>query len=65
MYRRKVTAAAAAVFAFGVAFAAEPTSDHANRNDPSYQQRSPWVPGKNMLMSAHEASAVILAPPPP
>jgi hypothetical protein len=64
MYRRKVTAAAAAVFAIGVAFAAEPTSEHANWNDPGTQQRAPWVPGKNMLMSAHE-SAVILAPPPP
>ena len=65
MYRRKVTAVAAAVFAIGVAFAAEPTSEQASRSDPSSQQRSPWVPGKNMLMSAHEASAVILAPPPP
>jgi len=63
MYRRKVIMAAAAAFAIGVAFAAQPTSVRADRRSEEAQQREPWVPGTNMLMSAHEPSAMPLAPP--
>jgi hypothetical protein len=63
MYRRKVTVAAAAVFAFGVAFAAQPTSLRADWGESMPRQGSLWVPGTNTLMSAHEPSISILAPP--
>ena len=62
MYRRKVVIAAAAAFAIGVAFAAQPTSTRADRRD-EVMERQPWVPGTNMVMSAHEASMPPLAPP--
>jgi hypothetical protein len=61
MCRRKVMVTAAAVFAFGVAFAAQPTSLRADWGEP--RRGSPWVPGTNMLMSAHEASLSALMPP--
>jgi hypothetical protein len=63
MYRRKVIVTAAAVFAIGVAFAAQPISEHADRRSGNAQPREPWVPGTNMLMSAHEAGIAPLAPP--
>jgi hypothetical protein len=63
MYRRKVMVTAAAVFAIGVAFAAQPTSEHADHRSGNVQQRETWVPGTNMLMSTHEAGVVPLAPP--
>ena len=63
MYRRKVTVAAAAVFAIGVAFAAQPTSLRANSDGGMPGQASLWVPGTNTLMSAHEPGAVVLTPP--
>ena len=63
MYRRKVMVAATAVFAIGVAFAAEPVSERVDRADQDVQLRAPWVPGTNMLMSAHESSIAPLAPP--
>ena len=63
MYRRKVMGATAAVFAIGVAFAAQPTSFHADGNEEVVQQRSPWVPGTNTLMSAHEPGELLLMPP--
>jgi len=64
MHRRKVMMTTAAVFAIGAAFAAQPTSVRADRpNNGVVQQRAPWVPGTNMLMSAHEPSAAPLAPP--
>jgi hypothetical protein len=63
MYRRKVMVTAAAVFAIGVAFAAQPTSLRADWGEGLPQQRSPWVPGTNMLMSAHEPGLSVLAPP--
>jgi hypothetical protein len=62
MYRRKMIVTAAAAFAIGAAFAAQPISVGADRGG-IVQQRSPWVPGTNMLMSAHEPSAAPLAPP--
>ncbi len=64
MYRRKVTLAAVALFAIGVAFAAEPTFDPTACSESALQQRALWVPGASMLMSAHEATAASLAPPP-
>jgi hypothetical protein len=63
MYRRKVTVIAAAVFAIGVAFAAQPTSLRADWGDGKPQLRSPWVPGTNTLMSVHEPSFAVLSPP--
>jgi hypothetical protein len=63
MHSRKVTLTAAALFAIGVAFAAQPTTDRGDRNGEDVQRRTPWVPGRNMLMSAHESRAAPLAPP--
>jgi hypothetical protein len=63
MYRRKVMVTAAAVFAFGVAFAAQPTSLRADWGGGELRRGSPWVPGTNMLMSAHEPSLSALTPP--
>jgi hypothetical protein len=63
MHRRKVTVAAAAVFAIGVAFAAQPTSLRADWGKGVPKQGSPWVPGTNTLMSAHEPTLLPLTPP--
>jgi hypothetical protein len=63
MHRRKVTVAAAAVFAIGVAFAAQPTSLRADWSRGVPQQAQPWVPGTNTLMSAHEPAVSVLTPP--
>jgi hypothetical protein len=63
MHRRKVTVAAAAVFAIGVAFAAQPTSLRADRGEGAPKQGSLWVPGTNTLMSAHEPNISVLTPP--
>jgi hypothetical protein len=63
MYRRKVMVAAVAVFAIGVAFAAQPTSLRADWGERVPYQGSPWVPGTNMLMSADEPSYSGPTPP--
>ena len=63
MHRRKVTVAAAAVFAIGVAFAAQPTSLRADWGKDVPKQGSPWVPGTNTLMSAYEPTVSVLTPP--
>jgi hypothetical protein len=63
MYRRKVIGAAAAVFAIGVAFAAQPTSLRADWAEKSSGLGTPWVPGTNTLMPAQEPFISILAPP--
>jgi hypothetical protein len=63
MYRRKVMLTAAAVFAIGVAFAAEPTSLRADWGERGPRTRSLWVPGTNTLMSAREPSVLVIAPP--
>jgi hypothetical protein len=63
MHRRKVVLTAAAVFAFGVAFAAQPTSLRADWGEGVSRQESLWVPGTNALMSAHEPSVSALTPP--
>ena len=54
--------AAATVFAFGVAFAAQPTS-RADWNSGATRLTSPWEPGANMVMSAHEPGLSVLMPP--
>jgi hypothetical protein len=63
MYRRKVMVTTAAVFAIGVAFAAQPTSLRADWGEGVLRQKSPWVPGTNTLMSAYEPSLSVLTPP--
>jgi len=63
MNRRKVIITATAAFAIGVAFAAQPTSVRGDRRNGEVQQRELWVPGTNMVMSAHEANVAPLAPP--
>ena len=62
MYRRKVVMTAAAAFAIGVAFAAQPTSVRADRRG-EVDEVELWIPGTNMLMSAHEPSIAPLVPP--
>ena len=56
MDRRKMIITAAAGFAIGVALAAQSTSVRADRQSADAQTRQPWVPGTNMVMSAHETS---------
>jgi hypothetical protein len=63
MYRRKVMMTAAAVFAIGVAFAAQPTSLRADWERSVARQRPLWVPGTDALMSAHEQGLPVLTPP--
>jgi hypothetical protein len=63
MYRRKVTVAAVALFAIGVAFAAQPTSLRADWGQRMPKQGMPWVPGTNALMPADEPIAPVLSPP--
>jgi hypothetical protein len=63
MHRRKVTVAAVAVFAIGVAFAAQPTSLRADWGKGLPRQGSPWVPGSDTLMSAHEPAVSPVSPP--
>ncbi len=60
MHRRKVMMAAAAVFAIGVAFAAQPVSLRADWGEGVSRPDSSWVPGTNSLMPAREPN---LAPP--
>ena len=63
MYRRRVMVTAAAVFAIGVAFAAQPTSLRADWGERMPGQGSSWIPGTNTLMSAHEPGLSDLTPP--
>jgi hypothetical protein len=64
MYRRKVLLTTVAVFAIGVAFAAQPPTHGADwRESQSRRQRTPWVPGADSPMSAHEPSVSALSPP--
>ena len=62
MHRQKVLWAAAAVFALGVAFAAQPTSLRANGSQDAPRLDALWVPGTNALMAAQERDRVM--PPP-
>jgi len=63
MYRRKVILTAAAVFAIGVAFAAEPTSLRADWSASGSRVGTPWAPGTSTLMSTQEMGMQVLAPP--
>lgn len=55
---------AAAVFVIAADFAAQPTSmRHGTRQGDGVPQREPWAPGVNALMSAHDATAPLIAPP--
>jgi hypothetical protein len=63
MYRRKVIVTAAAVFAIGMAIAAQPVSLRADRSEDAAQRPSLWVPGTATPMSAHETGTAFVAPP--
>lgn len=63
MHRRKITVAAAAAFAIGAAFAAQPTSLRADWGKGLVQQRLPWSPGTASPMSAYDPNEALLAPP--
>jgi hypothetical protein len=63
MHRRKVVMTVVAVFAIGVALAAQPTSPRADWGEGVPQQRSHWVPGTNALMSAYDPGLSVLPPP--
>ncbi|HEY2684429.1 MAG TPA: hypothetical protein VGI93_13015 [Steroidobacteraceae bacterium] len=63
MPRRRATIAAAAVFAIGAAFAADPTSLRADWGESSLQHQLPWSPGAGSLMSAHDPAQQVAEPP--
>jgi hypothetical protein len=63
MHRRRATVTAAALFAIGAAFAAQPTSLHADWGERLQQEPTLWAPGSLRPMSAHDPNDVILAPP--
>jgi hypothetical protein len=63
MKRISVVVLAAACFALGVGFAAAPKSVPADRENLQSQERAPWVPGTDMVMSAHDTALQSLAPP--
>jgi hypothetical protein len=63
MHRRKITIAAAAIFAIGAAFAAEPTSLRADWGESTIRQSMPWTPGTGSVMSAHDPNQALLAAP--
>ncbi len=54
LHRRNVLLATAAVFAFGLAFAAQPTAYGSDRADSAAYRQAHWTPGTNMPMSAYE-----------
>jgi len=59
--RRKVMLAAAALFALGVSFAAEPTAF--NESASASSSRAHWVPGSVLPMSAFEQGDAFLPTP--
>jgi hypothetical protein len=63
MYRGKVMAAAAAVFAIGAAFAAQPISTRADRLNGEAKHPTLWAPGTNAVMSMYESTTLAMAPP--
>jgi hypothetical protein len=63
MHRRRVTVAAAAVFAVCAAFAAQPTSLQADWGEGVMEAPHPWAPGSERPMSAHDPNQMTLAPP--
>jgi hypothetical protein len=54
MHRRKIMLIGIAVFALGVAFAAQPTLPRASGHQNAPGPESLWVPGSRTLMSAYE-----------
>jgi hypothetical protein len=63
MNRRNMLITATAALAIGVAVAAQSTSTRADRHPRDAQLLDPWVPGANMVMSAHEANVEPPEPP--
>jgi hypothetical protein len=63
MHRRRATVTAAALFAIGAAFAAQPTSLRADWGEGLLQERMQWTPGSLRPMSAHDPNEGLLAPP--
>lgn len=63
MHRRRVTIAAATVFAIGAAFAAEPTSMRADWGEALVPAQLLWTPGGGSVMSAHDPNQSLLAAP--
>jgi hypothetical protein len=63
MHRRRATIAAAAVFAVGAAFAAQPTSLRADWGEHLQQEPMLWTPGSLRPMSIRDMNDVMLAPP--
>ncbi|HLW23233.1 MAG TPA: hypothetical protein VKT22_02595 [Steroidobacteraceae bacterium] len=63
MNRGKVTIAAAAVFAIGVAFAAQTTPERPDRGVDQTRARLLWTPGTNGVAAAYESSREAFAPP--
>jgi hypothetical protein len=63
MYRGKVMVTAAAIFAIGAAFGAQPTSVRADRQSGESRQATPWTPGTNAVISAYEPNTLPEAPP--
>ena len=63
MKRLSVLVSASAFVALGVGFAAQPTSVLADRENASSREPAPWVPGTDMVMSAHDTASQSLAPP--
>jgi hypothetical protein len=63
MYRGKVMVTAAALFALGAAFAAQPISERSDRQPKDEAHPPYWTPGTNGVIAAYETSAFPLAPP--
>ena len=63
MHRRRATVAAAAIFAIGAAFAAQPTSLRADWGVRLLLERPLWVPGNLRPMSAWDPNDAMPAPP--
>jgi len=63
MHRRRVMVATAAIFAIGVAFAAEPTALRGDSGESPRQQGALWTPGSTTPMSDDESTMGVLAPP--
>lgn len=63
MFRGKVTMAAVAVFTIGVAFAAQTTSERADRSRHVIRRAMLWTPGTNGVAAAFEPVPEPLLPP--
>jgi len=63
MDRRKVMVTAAALFALGAAFAAQPISVRSDRQPRDVVHPRFWTPGTNSVIAVYETSAFPLAPP--